>query len=119
DQIGNRALGDRLEGVADARAIEAALAVLLIAPGIPMLFMGEEWGSKGPFPFFCDFKGDLADAVRNGRRSEFAEAYARHKDEVPDPLSEATVQLARLDWSTVETPEHRARLDLVRRLLAA
>ena len=70
DQIGNRALGDRLESYADARAIEAALAVLLLAPSIPMLFMGEEWGSKAPFPFFCDFGGDLADAVRKGRRVE-------------------------------------------------
>ena len=87
DQIGNRALGDRLEGVADARAIEAALAVLLIAPGIPMLFMGEEWGSKAPFPFFCDFGGDLADAVRKGRRVELAWAYAEYGDEVPDALA--------------------------------
>ena len=52
----------------------------------PMLFMGEEWGSKAPFPFFCDFKGDLAEAVRNGRRKEFAGAYAEHGDDVPDPL---------------------------------
>ena len=87
DQIGNRALGDRLEGIADARAIEAALAVTLLAPGMsPLLFMGEEWGSKAPFPFFCDFGGELADAVRKGRREELAWAYAEYGDEVPDRL---------------------------------
>jgi maltooligosyltrehalose trehalohydrolase len=57
DQIGNRALGDRLESLADPRAIEAGLAVTSLAPMIPMLFMGEEWGSKAPFPFFCGFEG--------------------------------------------------------------
>ena len=75
---------------ADARAIEAALTVLLIAPGIPMLFMGEEWGSKAPFPFFCDFGGELADAVRKGRRIELAWAYAEYGDEVPDALAPST-----------------------------
>ena len=61
--------------------------MLLLAPGIPMLFMGEEWGSKAPFPFFCDFGGDLADAVRKGRRIELAWAYAEYGDEVPDALA--------------------------------
>jgi maltooligosyltrehalose trehalohydrolase len=81
--------------------------------------MGEEWGAREPFPFFCDFKDDLANAVREGRRKEFAEAYARHRDEVPDPLAAHTVQLATLDWNALDRPDHRARLDLTRRLLAA
>ena len=89
DQIGNRAFGDRLEGHVKPEAIEAALAITLLAPAIPMLFMGEEWGSKVPFPFFCDFKGGLAEAVRKGRRNEYAWAYATYGDDVPDPLSEA------------------------------
>jgi 1,4-alpha-glucan branching enzyme len=119
DQIGNRALGERLSALAPAAALEAALAVTLLAPAPPLLFMGDEWGARTPFPFFCDFKGELAEAVRNGRRKEFAEAYARHRDEVPDPLSEQTVRLATLDWTEIEKPEHRARLDLVQGLLAA
>ena len=98
DQIGNRALGDRLESMANPEAIEAALAITLLAPDIPMLFMGEEWGSKAPFPFFCDFKGDLAEAVRQGRRREYAWAYAKYGDEVPDPLEQSTFQSAVLDW---------------------
>ena len=100
DQIGNRAFGDRLEGLAKPEAIEAALAITLLAPAIPMLFMGEEWGSKAPFPFFCDFKGGLAEAVRKGRRDEYAWAYATYGDDVPDPLSEATFRSAILDWES-------------------
>ncbi|WP_108519023.1 malto-oligosyltrehalose trehalohydrolase [Bradyrhizobium algeriense] len=117
DQIGNRALGDRLESYTDAQAIEAALAVLLLAPSIPMLFMGEEWGSKAPFPFFCDFGGDLADAVRKGRRSEYAWAYAEFGDEVPDALDPSTRDSAVLDWKERDAPAARKRLTLVRELL--
>jgi maltooligosyltrehalose trehalohydrolase len=118
DQIGNRALGDRLEANADPRAIEAALAITLLAPAVPMLFMGEEWGSKAPFPFFCDFKGDLAKAVREGRRREFAGAYAKYGDEIPDPLAASTAQSAVLDWSSANQSPGRERLALVRKLLS-
>jgi malto-oligosyltrehalose trehalohydrolase len=117
DQVGNRALGDRLEANADPRAVEAALAITLLAPAVPMLFMGEEWGSKAPFPFFCDFKGDLAKAVREGRRKEFAGAYAKYGDEIPDPLEHATAQSAVLDWSCIDQAAGRARLALVRQVL--
>jgi maltooligosyltrehalose trehalohydrolase len=117
DQIGNRAFGDRLEGLAKREAIEAALAITLIAPAIPMLFMGEEWGSKAPFPFFCDFKGGLAEAVRKGRRHEYAWAYATYGDDVPDPLSEATFRSAILDWEAGNS-SGRERLAMVSRLLA-
>ncbi|MEH2522881.1 MULTISPECIES: malto-oligosyltrehalose trehalohydrolase [unclassified Bradyrhizobium] len=117
DQIGNRALGDRLESYADGQAIEAALVVLLLAPSIPMLFMGEEWGSKAPFPFFCDFGGDLADAVRKGRRAEYAWAYAEFGDEVPDALDPSTRDSAVLDWNERDVPAARKRLALVRDLL--
>ena len=118
DQIGNRALGDRLEANADPRAIEAALAITLLAPAVPMLFMGEEWGSKAPFPFFCDFKGDLAKAVREGRRREFAGAYAKYGDEIPDPLAASTARSAVLDWSSANQSPGRERLALVRKLLS-
>lgn len=118
DQIGNRAFGDRLERIADSKAIEAALAITLLAPMTPMLFMGEEWGSKAPFPFFCDFQGDLASAVRQGRRREYDWAYAKYGDEVPDPLDPATFQSAVLDWETCKTATGKTRLALVRELLA-
>ena len=118
DQIGNRALGDRLEGMAKPEAIEGALAITLLAPMIPMLFMGEEWGSTAPFPFFCDFKGELAEAVRQGRRKEFAGAYAKFGDEVPDPLAASTAESAILDWDACDHANGRRRLALVRDLLA-
>jgi maltooligosyltrehalose trehalohydrolase len=118
DQIGNRALGDRLESNTGPEAIEAALAITLLAPAIPMLFMGEEWGSKAPFPFFCGFEGDLAEAVRNGRRKEYAWAYAKYGDEVPDPLESSTFQSAQLDWPSRDQDAGRKRLALVQQLLA-
>jgi maltooligosyltrehalose trehalohydrolase len=118
DQIGNRPLGDRLESLASPAGIEAALAITILAPAIPMLFMGEEWGSKQPFPFFCDFEGDVANAVRKGRRQEYGWAYEKYGDEVPDPLDAATFRSAVLDWTSRETPEGKKRLELVRNLLA-
>jgi maltooligosyltrehalose trehalohydrolase len=117
DQIGNRPLGDRLETIAGPRAIEAALAVTLLAPMPPMLFMGEEWGSKAPFPFFCDFGGDLAEGVRKGRRREYAWAYARYGDEVPDPLEPATFQSAALDWASLHSQAGQERHAFVQQLL--
>ncbi|MEA2884992.1 MAG: maltooligosyltrehalose trehalohydrolase [Bradyrhizobium sp.] len=117
DQIGNRALGDRLESLAAEKAVEAALAITLLAPMIPMLFMGEQWGSTAPFPFFCGFHGELADAVRKGRRKEFSEAYAKFGDEVPDPLDQATFRSAVPDWNGRDQPKARRRLTFVRDLL--
>jgi maltooligosyltrehalose trehalohydrolase len=117
DQIGNRALGDRLEWSAGTAAIDAALAITLLAPMPPLLFMGDEWGARTPFPFFCDFGGELADAIRQGRRKEFAEAYETFGDDIPDPLAASTFKAAKLDWNTCNgegTDRHR----LVKALLA-
>jgi len=118
DQIGNRPLGERLSQLCAAEPLTAALAILLLQPSPPLMFMGEEWGANEPFPFFCDFKGDLADAVRAGRKKEFAEAYARHGAEIPDPLSADTRASAVLDWNATEKLEHAERLALTRALLA-
>ena len=118
DQIGNRVFGDRLDALARPDGIAAALAITLLAPTVPMLFMGEEWGAKQPFPFFCDFQGDLAHAVRRGRRTEYEWAYAKYGDEVPDPLDIETFKSAILDWNARNEPTERERLALVRNLLA-
>lgn len=118
DQIGNRPIGERIEMLAKPEAVEAALTVLLLQPSPPLLFMGEEWGATEPFPFFCDFKGELADAVRQGRKREFAEAYAKHSDEIPDPLAKATLDAAVLDWKAIKQPAHTERLKMTRDLLA-
>jgi maltooligosyltrehalose trehalohydrolase len=121
DQVGNRALGERMTALAPADAVEAALAVILLAPSIPLLFMGEEWGAQQPFLYFCDFHDELAVAVRDGRRREF-ESFGLFDDplrraEVPDPNAAATFGASRLDWAAADLPDHRARLQLVRRLL--
>jgi len=118
DQIGNRPLGERLAMLAKPEALDAALAVLLLQPGPPLMFMGDEWGAREPFPFFCDFNGELAEAVRKGRRREFAEAYAAYGDGIPDPLSADTRNSAVLDWDAREKPAHTKRLALTRELLA-
>jgi maltooligosyltrehalose trehalohydrolase len=117
DQIGNRPLGERLTVLAKPDALAAALSVLLLQPSPPLLFMGEEWGATEPFPFFCDFKAELAEAVRNGRKRELAEAYAHHCNEIPDPISPGTRASAVLDWEATARPEHARRLELTRSLL--
>jgi malto-oligosyltrehalose trehalohydrolase len=118
DQIGNRPLGDRLAALVEPAPLTAALAITLLAPMPPLLFMGEEWGSRRPFPFFCDFVGELANAVRQGRRREFAQAYAQLGEAIPDPLSQETFRSAKLDWKKRDEPQSRKRLAFVRDLLA-
>ena len=118
DQIGNRPLGERIEALATPEAVEALLAVLLLAPSVPMLFMGEEWGTRTPFPFFCDFGTDLAEAVRRGRREEFASFPAFSASDLPDPQAASTFAAARLDWDEPVHPPFSGRLRFVRELLA-
>ncbi|MCU0839388.1 MAG: malto-oligosyltrehalose trehalohydrolase [Rhodospirillales bacterium] len=121
DQVGNRAFGERLSALVEPAALRAAVAVLLLSPSPPLLFMGEEWAAPEPFLFFCDLGGDLQQAVREGRRREFsrfpafgdAEARAR----IPDPTAEATFRASVLDWPRREDADHRAMLDYYRQLL--
>ena len=109
DQIGNRALGERLSRVAAPEAIQACQAILLLSPQVPLLFMGEEWAASTRFLYFADFQGDLAQAVRDGRRREFA-AFFDQVEEIPDPLDETTFIRSRLDWQELDHPEHAACL---------
>ena len=118
DQVGNRALGERLTALAPAEAVAMATAILLLAPSPPLLFMGEEFGAATPFLFFCDFRGGLAEAVREGRRREFPEVAAKSGTGLPDPNAEATFTGSRLDWECLGTPAHAASLALHQRLLA-
>ena len=119
DQIGNRPHGERLSALAKPEAVQAALAVLLLQPSPPLLFMGEEWGATEAFPFFCDFSGELAQAVRDGRKREFAAAYAKHGDAIPDPIAKETRDSAVLNWEVRNAPPHAAHLSLTRELLTA
>lgn len=99
DQTGNRATGERLTQLTGKERLRAATALLLLCPQIPLLFMGEEVGSRSPFLFFTDFDDGLADAVREGRRKEFAkfEAFAdpAARETIPDPNSPETFERSR------------------------
>jgi maltooligosyltrehalose trehalohydrolase len=122
DQIGNRALGERLTVLAPPERLATAMAVLLLAPHIPLLFMGEEWGTQAPFQFFVDFANDeaLSKAVREGRQREFASfsAFAGGGIEVPDPTDERTFHRSKLDWSEADRPPFSQTKALVRECLA-
>jgi maltooligosyltrehalose trehalohydrolase len=121
DQVGNRAFGDRITGVADPRAVRAAMAILLLAPAPPMLFMGEEFAADTPFLFFCDFEKDLAAAVTRGRRDEFAHFAAFNnlaaRERIPDPNLFATFAASRLNWDSLKSRDHDSWLRFYRGLL--
>jgi maltooligosyltrehalose trehalohydrolase len=119
DQIGNRAMGERLSVLAQPEALAAATALLLLSPTIPLVFMGEEWGTRTPFLFFTDHNEELAKLVSDGRRREFAD-FAAFQDEarraqIPDPNSPATFAASVPDVAESEGSE---TLELYRRLLA-
>src|SRR5665213_2497196 len=122
DQIGNRALGERISALAPEAAVRAATAVLLLAPAIPLLFMGEEWSASTPFAFFSDFLGDLGRAVTEGRRREFAAwpafSDAVRRARIPDPQDPATLRASTLRWEERSEPQHAAMLALHAELLA-
>ncbi|MBV8031298.1 MAG: malto-oligosyltrehalose trehalohydrolase [Betaproteobacteria bacterium] len=101
DQIGNRAFGERLISLSEDRKLKALTAIFLLAPSPPMLFMGEEWGCRQPFLFFCDFSGELGEAVRKGRREEF-KRFASFSSEIPDPLADETFRRCVLRWEDVD-----------------
>jgi maltooligosyltrehalose trehalohydrolase len=109
DQIGNRATGERLGALIAPPVQRMAATVLLVAPHLPLLFMGEEYGEQHPFQFFCSFEGpELIEAVRNGRKREF-EAFHAEGAEAPDPQSESTFERSRLTWSW-QDDRHKAGL---------
>jgi maltooligosyltrehalose trehalohydrolase len=119
DQIGNRAFGDRLTTSAKSDAIETAAALQLLAPQIPLIFMGEEDASRSPFQFFTDHHGELAEAVREGRRKEFA-GFAAFSDPakrstIPDPNAAETFERSRPQPDAEQGPSRRA---LYQRLLS-
>jgi maltooligosyltrehalose trehalohydrolase len=118
DQIGNRARGDRLSALLSPGLLACAATLILTAPFTPMLFMGEEWAAGTPWQFFTDHTDpELADAVRRGRRREFA-AHGWKEEDVPDPQDPATRDRSCLDWSEPEREPHARMLAWYRQLLA-
>ena len=122
DQIGNRAFGERLGALAQRQALQAATALLLLTPQIPLLFMGQEWSSTAPFLFFADHHDELAEAVRNGRRKEFARFAAftdpEKRERIPDPNHPDSFESSRPSIAESEDGDPAEWLALYRRLLA-
>jgi maltooligosyltrehalose trehalohydrolase len=106
DQVGNRALGERMAKLIGREKLNQVMVMLLLSPHIPMLFMGEESAAQTPFLFFADWKGEAANLTREGRRKEFAhfEAFSSPelREMIPDPCAEATFMASKLDWNVLD-----------------
>ena len=118
DQIGNRALGERLITLAPENTLAALTAILALSPHIPLFFMGEEYGERRPFLFFAHFGGELDTAVRKGRRAEFAGFAGFEANDVPDPIAPATFEGSTLDPAWRDSTEGRAHAGRLSELLA-
>lgn len=117
DQIGNRALGERLSHLVDVERTKAAAALVLLSPFVPMLFQGEEWAASTPFQYFTDHHAELGRLVTEGRRREFA-SFAWSADEVPDPQAKETFERSKLRWEELGEDSHREILEWHRDLIA-
>ncbi|MGA8276789.1 MAG: malto-oligosyltrehalose trehalohydrolase [Rhodanobacteraceae bacterium] len=122
DQVGNRALGERLSLLTGPDALHAATALLLLAPHVPLLWMGQEWNSRVPFYYFTDYASPLAEAVRDGRRREFA-AFAAFRDRdarlsIPDPNDRETYLRSIPDFDSAKRGEGALAASRCRALLA-
>lgn len=118
DQIGNRAAGERINAMITPNRVKIGAAIMLTAPFVPMLFMGQEWAASTPFLFFTDHEDpDLALSVSQGRRKEFA-AFGWKPQDVPDPQDPATLERSKLNWDEIRRPAHADMLswykDLIR-----
>jgi maltooligosyltrehalose trehalohydrolase len=117
DQVGNRALGERSAALMTPGRLKMGAALVLTAPFVPMLFMGEEWAASTPFQYFTDHHdSELGAAVSTGRRAEFA-AFGWPAEDVPDPQDRATFARSRLDWSESVRSGHREMVDWHRHLI--
>ena len=122
DQIGNRAFGERLGHVTPPPLLQMAIALVLLAPSVPLLFMGEEFDATTPFLYFCDFGPDLAAKVKEGRRREFSRfpqfSAPETRERIPDPNDPETFARSRLDWRQADRENGDRWLQMYRELLA-
>ncbi|WP_353068409.1 malto-oligosyltrehalose trehalohydrolase [Tunturibacter empetritectus] len=117
DQVGNRAIGDRVDQTVGFDRAKVAAALVLTAPFLPMIFQGEEYAASTPFLYFADHEDpEMAKAVKNGRRSEFA-AFGWNPEEIPDPENVETFLRSKLNWEEVHEGRHAEMLDWYRRLI--
>lgn len=116
DQVGNRMLGERLSQLVSFEALKLAAGALLLAPNVPLLFMGEEYGEDSPFLYFVSHTDpDLVEAVRTGRKQEFAAFHL--EGEYSDPQSPETFQQSQLKWEKRQAGKHKALLELYQYLI--
>ncbi|KAI9101040.1 maltooligosyl trehalose hydrolase [Phlyctochytrium arcticum] len=116
DQIGNRAIGDRISEHLNDNLLRIGSALLLTCPFTPMLFQGEEWGAKTPFQFFTNHNKELGELVKKGRRAEFAE-HGWKTEDVPDPQDPETFNRSKLDWSEPKKAQHASLLEWYQKLI--
>ena len=117
DQIGNRAVGDRLEHIVGLRRAMVAEAIVLTAPTIPMLFQGEEFAASTPFQYFAHHDDEeMAKAVAAGRQKEFA-AFGWDPKAIPNPESPETFERSKLNWDEVTEGDHAAMLAWIKKLI--
>jgi maltooligosyltrehalose trehalohydrolase len=117
DHIGNRAKGDRMGHLINPGRLKIAAALVLMAPFVPMLFQGEEWGAMSPFLYFTDHGDDgIGEAVTEGRRREF-QAFGWKPDEIADPQDPASFERSKLQWNERDLRPHAELLDWHRRLI--
>jgi maltooligosyltrehalose trehalohydrolase len=121
DQVGNRAMGDRLAALVQEPPLRLVTAMHLLNPAPPLLFMGEEFGATTPFLYFSDWSGELRQAVTEGRRREFAQfpqfSKAEIRAQIPDPCDESTFLRSKLDWGGTAQPTGQSWLNRYRELL--
>jgi maltooligosyltrehalose trehalohydrolase len=117
DQVGNRAVGDRISHTAGLERAKIAAAIYLLSPFVPMLFQGEEWAASSPFQYFADHEDkELARLVSEGRKREFF-AFGWAPEMIPDPENPETYEASKLKWKEVDDREHAEMLDWYRALI--
>ncbi len=116
DQVGNRAVGERLSELIPFEGLKLAAALLIFSPSLPMLFMGEEYAENNPFLYFVSFLDEnLNQAVKKGRSEEF-DAF-KWEGDIPDPHAESTFTRSKLDWTKTKTNNHKALLDFYKDII--
>ena len=117
DQAGNRPLGERSSQLMSVGRLKVGAALVLTSPFLPMLFQGEEWGASSPFLYFCDHQdGALAEAVREGRRRDFA-FFVQKNGDIPDPQAPETFARSKLTWEELLLPRHADVFEWHKRLI--
>lgn len=116
DQVGNRAVGDRMHHIAGPERAKIAAAVVLLSPFVPMIFQGEEWACSAPFQYFADHEPEMARLVSDGRKREFA-AFGWNPDQIPDPELRETFERSKLNWEEASEPPHTAMREWYRALI--